>query len=186
MNLQEMQKPAPKQASPQQQEQFDLILGRARQLMAETGPAWVSAMRKDPVMAAVKMGVQTVREIAKMSNDAGVPVDPVVLIHVGLTLIKDIAGLANDGGIIPDDGLEGYIQEVTQLSIAEYMRLDADEGLLDKAMQEGKKQPAAPGGEGESEQEEQEEPEEMEGPESEEDAMASELELLRKSKGGMQ
>lgn len=178
MNLQEMQKPVPKQASPQQQEQFDLILGRARQLMAETGPAWVSAIRKDPVMAAVKMGVQTVREIAKMSNDAGVPVDPVVLIHVGLTLIKDIAGLANDGGIIPDDGLEGYIQEVTQLSIAEYMRLDADEGLLDKAVQSAEQ----PG----HEQSEPGETEQAEGPESEEDAMTMELERLRAAKGGVQ
>lgn len=184
MNLQEMQKPAPKQASPQQQEQFDLILGRARQLMAETGPAWVSAMRSDPVMAAVKMGVQTVREIAKMSDDAGVPVDPVVLIHVGLTLIKDIAGLANDGGIIPDEGLEDYIKEVTQLSIAEYMRLDADDGLLDKAGQ-----PAGQTAEQEQPGQEQSEPGETdpnEGPESEEDAMTQELERLRAAKGGMQ
>lgn len=179
MNLQEMQKPAPKQASPQQQEQFDLILGRARQLMAETGPAWVSAMRSDPVMAAVKMGVQTVREIAKMSDDAGVPVDPVVLIHVGLTLIKDIAGLANDGGIIQDEGLEDYIKEVTQLSIAEYMRLDADDGLLDKAGQPAG-QPTAPG------QSEPGETDTNEGPESEEDAMTMELERLRAAKGGMQ
>lgn len=185
MNLEEMQKPAPKQASPEQQEQFDLILGRARQLMAETGPAWVSAMRSDPVMAAVKMGVQTVREVAKMSQEAGVPVDPVVLIHVGLTLIKDIAGLANDGGIVPDDQLESFIQEVTQTSIAEYMRLDADEGLLDGPAKQSMPESAEEAAEGEAPGAPEAHAEGT-GPQSEEEAMEMELQKLRGSKGGMQ
>jgi hypothetical protein len=187
MNLEQMQKPAQKQATPQQQEQFDLILGRCRQLMGETGQAWVAAMKKDPVRAAVSMGVQVVREVATMSDKAGSPVDPVVLIHVGLTLIKDIAGLANDGGMVPDEQLEDYIHQVTQMSLAEYMRLDADEGLLQKAEQKLKGDPATPDDSQEHEGAESADFEQQEKAveQEPEDEMEMELQRLRQQKGGM-
>lgn len=146
MNLQEMatqgapeapQQPAGggsiKPATEQQQQQFDLLLGRSRQLLAESGEGFVGALKADPVRAAVTFGTQTLRELAMMSEKAGQPVDPAVLFHVGVTLVKDIAGLANDSGVVTDDQLEGYLHQVMQESIAEYMRMDADEGLLEKA-----------------------------------------------------
>lgn len=138
MNLNEMTQQAPeaaqttgkKQASPEQQAQFDLLLGRARQVMGENGEQLIAAIKADPVQMGVMFGTRTLRELAMMSEKAGQPVDPAVLIHVGITLIQDIAGLANEAGMVPDEQLEDYIRQVTQESLAEYLRMDAEDGLL--------------------------------------------------------
>jgi hypothetical protein len=134
MNLNQMaqegQAPSRKQATPEQQEQFDLLLGRARQLMAKDADIWMEALKTSPVTAAVQMGTSLLRQLAQQSEKAGFPVDPAVMMHVGVTMVKDIAGVANDHGIVPDEELESYLQQVMQESIAEYMRRDADEGLM--------------------------------------------------------
>lgn len=200
MNLNQMaqegeQEPSAAQpAKPEQQAQFDLLLGRARQLIGETPEEWLKTLKLDPVNGSVKMGTGMLRSLVQMSEKAGQPVDPVVLIHVGLTLIKDIAGIANESGLVPDDQLESYIQEVTQLSIAEYLRMDADDGLLQGG------EPTIPGdpktpddtakheGAESQEMEQQEmaaEPDETEqGGMSEEDEMALQLKQIRSKKGG--
>lgn len=180
-----------KPASQKQQRQFDLLLGRCRQVIGESAEQWLQALQADPVEAAVQMGTQTLRTLAMQSEEAGQQVDPAVLLHVGVTLVKDVAGIANEAGLVPDDQLEGYLQEVTQLSIAEYMRMDADEGLLQGA-------PGAP------EEDEASESEAMEGPGmdetpaheaaepeegkemGEEDQMAMQLAQIRAKKGGAQ
>ena len=154
MNLQQMAKEqggpssqAKKQATPEQQEQFDLLLGRARQLMAADADIWLQALKASPVTAAVKMGTTLLRHLAQQSEKAGYPIDPVVMMNVGVTMVKDIAGIANDHGIISDDKIEGYLQQVMQESIAEYMRRDADEGLMPSGMggEEGKVEPKLKG-----------------------------------------
>lgn len=123
--------PAGKTApTPEQQAQFDILLGRARQLLGESAQEWKDAMQIDPARAAVKMGTQTLRFLAQQSEKAGQPVDPAVLLHVGVQFVKDIAGIANDAGMVPDEQLEPFLQQVMQESIAEYMRLDADDGLM--------------------------------------------------------
>ena len=186
-----------KPASEKQQRQFDLLLGRCRQVLGESADQWLQALEVDPVQAAVKMGTQTLRTLAMQSEEAGTPVDPAVLLHVGVTLVKDVAGIANEAGLVPDDKLEGYLQEVMQLSIAEYMRMDADEGL----MQGGEAEPSLPGDpqtpddtaqhEGaESPALEQREmaaepPETGEEGMSEEDEMALQLANIRAKKGGV-
>ena len=53
-----------------------------------------------------------------------------MLIHAGIQLVKDVAGIANEAGVVPDEKLEGFLQDVMQQSIAEYLRMDADEGLI--------------------------------------------------------
>jgi hypothetical protein len=140
MNLSEMaEQPAPSSAqpaSPKQQAQFDMLLGRARQIIGESADQWLQMLEADPVDAAVRMGTQTLRTLAMQSEEAGQQVDPAVLLHVGVTLVKDIAGMANDAGIVTDDQLESYLHQVMQESIAEYMRMDADEGLMPE-QQEG-------------------------------------------------
>lgn len=132
-----------KPASEKQQRQFDLLLGRCRQVLGESADQWLQALEVDPVQAAVQMGTQTLRTLAMQSEEAGTPVDPAVLLHVGVTLVKDVAGIANEAGLVPDDKLEGYLQEVMQLSIAEYMRMDADEGLMQGG--KGEAEPSLPG-----------------------------------------
>ena len=117
-------------ASPEQQAQFDMLLGRARQIMGETAEEWMQALKLDPVATAVKFGTQTLRHLAQQSEQAGQPVDPAVLIHAGIQLVKDVAGIANEAGVVPDDKLESFLQDVMQQSIAEYLRMDADEGLI--------------------------------------------------------
>lgn len=144
MNLNQMaqqgapQEPQGPQAAPagktqptaRQQAQFDMLLGRARQIMGEQAQAWRQAMQIDPADAAVRMGTQTLRFLAMESEKAGQPVDPAVLLHAGVQLVKDVAGLANDAGMVPDEQLEPFLQQVMQESIAEYMRMDAEDGLM--------------------------------------------------------
>ncbi|EJE50111.1 hypothetical protein PMI14_05316 [Acidovorax sp. CF316] len=162
MNLNEMAQQGAPEADPttgttggkqqptaQQQAQFGMLLGRARQIMGEQAQEWRQAMEADPVEAAVRMGTQTLRFLAMDSEKAGQPVDPAVLLHAGVQLVKDIAGVANDAGLVPDDQLEPFLQQVMQESIAEYMRMDADEGLMpspEQLQQKGGQQPPpAPG-----------------------------------------
>ena len=52
-------------ASPEQQAQFDMLLGRARQIMGETAEEWMQALKLDPVATAVKFGTQTLRHLAQ-------------------------------------------------------------------------------------------------------------------------
>lgn len=138
MNLQDMsQAPAQeqptspsKQASPEQQAQFDTLLGSCRQIIGGTAEAWMAALKANPVTAAVKMGTQVVRHMVTQYDKAGQPFDPAVIIHVGVTIVKDIAGVVNEAGLVPDDKIEQYLQEVMQQSIAEYMRMDAEDGLM--------------------------------------------------------
>lgn len=127
-------------ATPEQQAQFDMLLGRARQVMGETAEEWMQALKLNPVSAAVNFGTQTLRHLAQQSEQAGQPVDPAVLIHAGVQLVKDVAGVANEAGVVPDEQLESFLQDVMQQSIAEYLRMDADEGLL----QPGQGVPGAP------------------------------------------
>ena len=187
-----------KPASEKQQRQFDLLLGRCRQVLGESADQWLQALEVDPVQAAVQMGTQTLRTLAMQSEEAGTPVDPAVLLHVGVTLVKDVAGIANEAGLVPDDKLEGYLQEVMQLSIAEYMRMDADDGL----MQGGEAEPKLPGDPQTPDDTTQHEGAESPAFEkremaaepaetgeegmSEEDEMALQLANIRAKKGGMQ
>lgn len=143
------------QPTAQQQAQFDMLLGRARQIMGEQAQEWRQAMEVNPAEAAVRMGTQTLRFLAMESEKAGQPVDPAVLLHAGVQLVKDIAGVANDAGLVPDDQLEPFLQQVMQESIAEYMRMDADEGLMpppeklqQQGAQAGQQPPPAPGPQG--------------------------------------
>lgn len=57
-------------ASPEQQAQFDMLLGRARQIMGETAEEWMQALKLDPVATAVKFGTQTLRHLAQQSEQA--------------------------------------------------------------------------------------------------------------------
>lgn len=132
-------------ASAEQQAQFDMILGRARQLLGESAQEWRAAMDIDPAGAAVRFGTATLRFLAMESEKAGQPVDPAVLLHAGVQFVKDVAGLANDAGLVPDDQLEPFLQRVMQESIAEYMRLDADAGLMPPTRGAAPRRPPPPG-----------------------------------------
>jgi len=122
--------PNAKAASPEQQAQFDLLLGRARQLMSRSAPEWLSALEANPVEGAVTLGVGTLRSLVRMSEQAGQKVDPVTFMHVGLQFCKDIAATANAANIVPDDKLEDYLRELLPRAVAEHVKQDADEGLL--------------------------------------------------------
>lgn len=125
--------PNAKPASKAQQQQFDLLLGRAREMMEASSDEWIAALKADPIQGAVTLGTQTIRSLVKMSEKAGQKVDPAVLFHVGLQFVKDIAGLVNTAGLVPDDQLEVFIKEVTQQSLASYLEDDEAEGLIKPA-----------------------------------------------------
>lgn len=139
------QSPNAKPASPAQQEQFDLLLGRARQLLAATGREWLAALKAHPVQAAVSMGTQIVRQLVQDSEKAGQPVDPAVLVNVGVQFVKDIAGIANASGAVPDEQLKPFLKDVMAQSIAAYIDADRSEGLM-PGKQPGQPAPGADGG----------------------------------------
>lgn len=122
--------PGAKRASSGQQEQFDLLLGRVRQLMAQAGEEWLSTLKAAPVQAAVTLGTSTLRKVAMMSQQAGQPVDPAVLLNVGVQLVKDTAAIANAAGFVSDEQLPVFLKDVLSQSIMEYMRADAKDGLM--------------------------------------------------------
>ena len=122
--------PNAKPASAKQQAQFDLLLGRCRQIMEQSAQEWLSTLTKSPIDGAVTLGTETLRSLAQQSEQAGQPVDPVVLINVGVQLVKDIAAVANAAGLVPDEKLPDFLQQVMQQSIAEYLHADAKDGLL--------------------------------------------------------
>ncbi len=124
------QSPNAKPATQQQQAQFDLLLGRSRQVMEASAQEWLSTLKQDPVQGAVTLGTQTLRALAMQSQKAGQPVDPTVLINVGLQLCKDVAAIVNAAGLVSDDQLPAYLKDVMQQSIAEYLHMDAQDGLL--------------------------------------------------------
>lgn len=150
--------PQAKPASSQQQAQFDLLLGRSRQVMEKSAQEWLDTLKKSPVDGAVTLGTTTLRHLVQASEQAGQKVDPTVLINVGVQLVKDVAAVANAAGVVPDDKLPQYLKDVMQQSMAEYLNMDAEEGMLspdDKARAQelvgGAPAPApgaAPGGEG--------------------------------------
>lgn len=122
--------PDAKPANPQMQAQFDMLLGRSRQIMGEAAQEWLATLQQDPVAGAVTLGTSTLRKMAAMSQDAGQEVDPAVLVSVGVQLVKDVAAVANAAGLVPDEQLADYLKQVMQQSMAEYLRMDAEDGLL--------------------------------------------------------
>lgn len=147
--------PNAKPASAPQQAQFDLLLGRARQVMGNSAKEWLDTLKAAPSRGAVMLGTQTLRKLAMMSEQAGQKVDPVVLIHVGIQLCKDIAAVANQAGLVSDEQLPQYLKETMGRSMMAYLEADAKDGLLspqdkqraDAVLQgAGQPQPAAPPG----------------------------------------
>ncbi len=122
--------PKAQPADPKRQAQFDLILGRCRQIMGQAAQEWLATLEKAPVDGAVTLGTSTLRQVAMMSQKAGQPVDPVVLIHVGIQLVKDVAAVANAAGLVSDQDLPGYLKDVMSQSMMEYLKADAEDGLL--------------------------------------------------------
>jgi hypothetical protein len=122
--------PNAKRAEPKQQAQFDLLLGRARQMLAETGEELIATLQKEPVDGAVTLGTTTLRELVMMSEKSGQPVDPVVLIHTGVQLCKDIAAIANTAGLVSDEDLPQYLKDTMSQSMMAYLEMDREEGLL--------------------------------------------------------
>ena len=140
--------PNAKPANPGQQAQFDLLLGRSRQIMGEAAEEWLGTLQADPVEGAVTLGTATLRQLAMMSEKAGQPVDPVVLINVGVQLVKDIAAVVNEAGLVPDEQIEGYLKDTMSRSMMEYLKMDAEDGLLspeDKQRAAGMLEQAGPG-----------------------------------------
>lgn len=202
--------PNAKPPSEGQQQQFDMILGRARQVMEDAGQQWISALKADPMMAAVNMGTATIRQMATMSEKAGQKVDPTVLFHVGVQFCKDIAAVALAAGAIQEDEIEAFLKDSMAQSMMEYLKLDAEDGIIsgkDKQQAQGmlaqmQGSQAEPGEEGEpagdgpgpdnmQPHESAETPavEQQEGAEEDSTAddpeMAAELVRIRAAKGGM-
>jgi hypothetical protein len=131
-----------KPADAKQQAQFDLLLGRARQMMEQSSEEWLSTLKASPVDGAVTLGTETIREISKMSEKAGQPVDPVVLVHVGTQFCKDIAAVANKAGLVKNEELPQFLKDVMSQSMMAFMQADKDEGLMEP---QGQPEPEAPG-----------------------------------------
>lgn len=127
----------------------NLVVSRVRQAMAGNGSELASALKADPVQAAVEIGTGAVREVAKAAAEAGKPIPFEVLLVAGMQALKDLAALASELGYLPDEQIESFLKEGFQQSVAAYAQMDMADGLIDEqALQSVQQKVGAAGAQG--------------------------------------
>lgn len=127
----------------------NLVVSRVRQAMAANGSELASALKADPVQAAVEIGTGAVREVAKAASEAGKPIPFEVLLVAGMQALKDLAALASELGYLPDEQIESFLKEGFQQSVAAYAQMDMADGLIDEqALQSVQQKVGAAGAQG--------------------------------------
>lgn len=127
----------------------NLVVSRVRQAMAASGQELATALKADPVQAAVEIGTGAVREVAKAADEAGKPIPFEVLLVAGMQALKDLAALANELGYLPDEQIESFLKEGFQQSVRAYAEMDMADGLIDdQALQEVQQKVGAAGAQG--------------------------------------
>lgn len=108
-----------------------LVVARVRQALEKTAPELQTALKADPVQAAVEFGTRSLRAVAMAAEQAGKALPFEAILVAGMQTIKDIGEIANELGYLPDEQIETFLKESFQQSIAAYARMDMDEGLID-------------------------------------------------------
>ena len=113
------------------QELHDLILARAQDILAKHPQELLTAMKADPVQAAVKFGVQAIRTVVSAAEKAtGAQIPYEVIQAVAIDMLHMIAQIGVEKGLIPDEQLEPFVKESMQQGFIEYLRQDQAEGKI--------------------------------------------------------
>lgn len=125
---------APGQArlDPRLLELVQLVVARTRDALAASPSELDTALKADPVQAAVQFGTRALRGVATAAEQAGKPLSFEVLVNAGLVVIQDIASIAVEKGYMAEGEIETFLKEVFQQSIAAYARMDLDDGKIDQ------------------------------------------------------
>jgi hypothetical protein len=113
-------------------ELFDLVVGRTMKALSTNAQDLDTALKADPIQAAVEFGTSALRTVAQGAGDAGKPISFDILAQAGMQVIKELAGIANDKGYLPDEEIETFLKEAFQQSLSKYTKMDADDGTLKK------------------------------------------------------
>lgn len=126
---------APK-IDPRLAEVHALIVARVRDGLAKVAQDLDAALKADPVQGAVQYGTMTLRSVVNAAAKAGKKLPVAAILAAGMTTIQDLATIANEKGYLEDGQLEVFMKEAWQQSIAQYAKMDMDEGVLDPKMAE--------------------------------------------------
>lgn len=117
-------------------EAVQLVTGRATQALEASASELDTALKADPVQAAVQFGTRALRSVVMAAAEAGKELPFQVILNAGVALIQVIGTIANDKGYLPDEQIEVFLKEAFQQSVQAYARMDMDDGLIDdKQMQ---------------------------------------------------
>ena len=111
-------------------ELVQLVVARTRDALAASASELDTALKADPVQAAIEFGVRALRGVASAAEEAGKPLSFEVVINAGVVVIQDIASIAVEKGYLQEAGIETFLKEVFQQSVAAYARLDMDDGKI--------------------------------------------------------
>lgn len=119
-----------KPVDPKMLELVQLVAARAQQALAKSASELDSALKADPVQAAVEFGANALRGVVQAAEQAGKTLPFEVVINAGVALIQVIATIASEKGYLPDDQIETFLKEVFQQSVSAYAKMDVDDGLI--------------------------------------------------------
>ncbi|MBI5270698.1 MAG: hypothetical protein HY856_13585 [Burkholderiales bacterium] len=107
-----------------------LVVARTLDALSKVGKELDTAMRADPIAAAVQFGTTSLRTVvmAAMRARRNIPFE--VVMAAGMEVIKHLASIANEKGYLPDEQIETFLKEVLQQSMAQYAKLDMQDGML--------------------------------------------------------
>lgn len=111
-------------------ELVQLVVARTREALAGVASELDSSLKADPVQGAVEIGTRALRGVANAAEEAGKPLSFEVVINAGLVVIQDIAAIAVEKGYLDEQGIEVFLKEVFQQSVAAYARMDMDDGKI--------------------------------------------------------
>jgi hypothetical protein len=112
---------------------FNLLVARTMDALAKVGPQLDASLKADPIQGAVHFGTRALRSVVMAAMRAGKNIPFEIVVNAGMQVIKELASIANEKGYLQDSQIATFLKEVFQQSIAQYTKLDMDEGMLDKS-----------------------------------------------------
>lgn len=118
------------QLDPRLLELVQLVVSRTREALTASASELDTALKADPVQAAVEFGVRALRGVVGAAEKAGKPLSFEVVINAGIVVIQDIASIAVEKGYLQEQEIETFLKEAFQQSVSAYARMDMDDGKI--------------------------------------------------------
>lgn len=115
---------------PKARELFDLAVARTLEAISQQSDVLDTALKADPVKAAVGFGTSSLHAVAQSADDAGKTIPFQILIQVAVQVIKVIGSIALEKGYLAEEAIEPFLKEAFQQSLAKYLQLDMQAGKI--------------------------------------------------------